>query len=341
MSAKELAETAVAMVAKGKGILAIDESQPTIKKRFGEIKVESTEATRQAYRELLINHPDGAKYISGVILFDETIRQSTHDGKAFSKVLIEQGVMPGIKVDTGAKVLAGHPNEKVTEGLDGLRERLTEYKTLGAKFAKWRAVITIGEGIPSDTCLSANAHALARYAALCQEAGVVPMIEPEVLMDGTHTIDTCYEVTIKTLKTVFDALYNQSVAIEHTILKTSMVISGAQCPEQADTQRVAEQTVKCLLNTVPAALPGIVFLSGGQNPETATAHLNAMNASYPSLPWPLSFSYGRALQAPCLKAWSGQMENVKHAQRQLLHREKCNSLACQGKYSANMEAEVA
>lgn len=337
MSAQELETTARAMVARGKGILAIDESFPTIKKRFDSINIESTDDTRRSYRDLLITNPGGNEYISGMILFDETMRQKTSDGTPFPEALINQGIMPGIKVDTGAKDLAGHPGEKITEGLDGLRDRLAEYKKLGAKFAKWRAVITIGDGIPSTGCIEANAHALARYAALCQEAGIVPMVEPEVLMDADNTIEKCYEVTEATLKTVFHELYKQSVTMEHTILKTNMVISGKKCPEQAAVQEVAELTVNCLLNCVPAALPGIVFLSGGQSAELATAHLNAMNANNEHLPWPLSFSYGRALQEPCLKAWAGKGENLGAAQAALLHREKCNSLACLGQYSEDME----
>jgi fructose-bisphosphate aldolase class I len=336
-NAQELEKTAQAMVAKGKGILAIDESFPTIKKRFDSINIESTEENRRAYRDLLITNPGGAEYISGMILFDETMRQKTADGTPFPEALIKQGIMPGIKVDAGAKDLAGHPNEKITEGLDGLRDRLAEYKKLGAKFAKWRAVITIGDGIPSSGCIEANAHALARYAALCQEAGIVPMVEPEVLMDADNTIDHCYDVTETTLKTVFNELYRQRVTIEHTILKTNMVISGKKCKTQAGVAEVAEKTVRCLLRTVPAALPGIVFLSGGQSSQLATAHLNAMNKMYPDLPWPLSFSYGRALQDDCLKAWAGKAENLKKAQAALLHREKCNSLACMGKYSGSME----
>jgi len=272
-----------------------------------------------------------------MILFDETMRQTTVDGTTFPEALIKHGILPGIKVDTGAKDLAGHPGEKITEGLDGLRERLAEYKELGAKFAKWRAVITIGEGLPSTGCIEANAHALARYAALCQEAGIVPIVEPEVLMDADNTIERCYEVTEATLKTVFHELYKQSVTMEHTILKTNMVISGKKCLIQANVDEVAELTVNCLLNCVPAALPGIVFLSGGQSAELATAHLNAMNAGFDNLSWPLSFSYGRALQEPCLKTWAGKADNVSAAQQALLHREKCNSLACLGKYSEDME----
>lgn len=339
--AQELDQTAKAMVEQGKGILAIDESTPTIKKRFDTIGVDSTEDTRRAYRDLLITNPGGSEYISGMILFDETMRQSTSDNVPFPKALIDQGIMPGIKVDKGAKDLAGHPGEKVTEGLDGLRERLAEYRELGARFAKWRAVITIGDHIPSSGCIEANAHALARYASLCQEAGIVPMVEPEVLMDADNTIETCYHVTLNTLKTVFNELHRQRVAMEHTILKINMVISGKQCPAQAGVQEVADQTVRCLLNSVPAALPGIVFLSGGQSAELATAHLNAMNASYDSLPWPLSFSYGRALQEPCLKAWAGNQENLQAAQQALLHREKCNSLACLGQYNESLEKEAA
>jgi len=337
MSAQELEKSAQAMVAKGKGILAIDESFPTIKKRFDSFDIESTEENRRVYRDLLITNPGGSEYISGMILFDETMRQATVDGTTFPEALIKHGIMPGIKVDTGAKDLAGHPGEKITEGLDGLRERLAEYKELGAKFAKWRAVITIGEGLPSTGCIEANAHALARYAALCQEAGIVPMVEPEVLMDADNTIEHCYEVTEATLKTVFHELYKQSVTMEHTILKTNMVISGKKCSTQANVDEVAELTVNCLLNCVPAALPGIVFLSGGQSAELATAHLNAMNAGFDNLPWPLSFSYGRALQEPCLKTWAGKADNVSAAQQALLHREKCNSLACLGKYSEDME----
>lgn len=334
MSIKELDETAEAMVAEGKGILAIDESTPTIKNRLDSINTESTEASRRTYRDLLITNPGGAEYISGMILFDETIRQATADGTPFPEALAKQGIMTGIKVDTGAKDMAGHPGEKITEGLDGLRDRLAEYKKLGAKFAKWRAVITIGESLPSLGCIEANVHALARYASLCQEAGIVPMVEPEVLMDGDHSIELCYEVTEATLKALFNELYKQSVSLEHTILKVNMVVSGKNCPDQADIDDVAGLTVNCLLNSVPASIPGIVFLSGGQSAEMATAHLTAMNATYGPLPWPLSFSYGRALQAPCLAAWQGKEENVAKAQAVLLHREKCNSQASLGQYVA-------
>jgi len=338
-----LQQTARAMVETGKGILAIDESSPTCKKRFDSIGLASTEENRRAYRELLITHPGGQQYISGMILFDETLRQSTGDGTPFPQALIERGIMPGIKVDTGAKDLAGHAGEKVTEGLDGLRERLIEYRELGARFAKWRAVITIGEQppLPSPACIDANVHAMARYAALCQEQGIVPMVEPETLMDADNDIETCYEITRNTLKRLFAELHKQRVSSAHTILKVNMVIAGKQCPAQASVQEVADHTVRCLLDAVPAALPGIVFLSGGQSPALASAHLNAMNARHDKLPWPLSFSYGRALQEPCLKTWQGKAENVTAAQQALLHREKCNSLACIGQYTEAMEKDAA
>ena len=338
--AEQMTQTAAAMVASGKGILAIDESLGTIKKRFDSIDLESTSENRRAYLELLITAPGAAEFISGMILFDETLRQKTVDGAPFPAVMVEQGIMPGIKVDTGAKDLAGHPSEKVTEGLDGLRERLAEYAELGARFAKWRAVIAIETSprrLPTDACLEANAHALARYAGLCQEAGLVPMVEPEVLMDGDNDIDACYETTARTLNEVFAALRRQAVAVEHTILKINMVLSGKGCPRQAGVQEVADKTVRCLLETVPEALPGIVFLSGGQSAELATAHLNAMNQSHDLLPWPLSFSYGRALQESCLKTWAGKPANVEAAQAALLHREKCNHLACLGRYTTALE----
>lgn len=338
MSIEALEETVEAMVTKGKGILAIDESFPTIKNRLDSINTESTEASRRAYRDLLITNPGSNEYISGIILFDETIRQCTDDGIPFAEALNNQRIMTGIKVDTGAKDLAAHPGEKITEGLDGLRDRLAEYKQFGAKFAKWRAVITIGENIPSQGCIEANVHALARYASLCQETGVVPMVEPEILMDGDHDIEICYEVTEATLKALFNELYKQNVSLEHTILKVNMIVSGKDCSEQADVDDVAGLTVNCLLNTVPASVPGIVFLSGGQSAEMATKHLNAINATYGPLPWPLSFSYGRALQAPCLAAWQGKKENVAKAQAILLHREKCNSLASVGQYSEECDA---
>ncbi|MCI0401439.1 MAG: fructose-bisphosphate aldolase class I [Gammaproteobacteria bacterium] len=341
MSTQDLQAIARALVAPGKGILAIDESLPTIKKRFEGIGLESTEETRRAYRELLITSPGSGEFISGMILFDETIRQVTTQGTPFPWVLSKQGIMPGIKVDQGAKPLAGHPGEKVTEGLDGLRERLIAYRQLGAQFAKWRAVITIGEAIPSRGCLEANAQPLARYAALCQEEGLVPIVEPEVLMDGDNTIDRCYEITEATLRSVFNALYVQRVVLEGLVLKTNMVIAGKQCLRQASVAEVAEQTTRCLRNAVPSAIAGIVFLSGGQSAELATAHLNAMNAMAVTHPWPLSFSYGRALQAPALKIWGGHHANVKKAQKALYHREKCNGLATLGRYTEALEKELA
>ena len=341
MSTQDLQGTAQALVARGKGVLAIDESLPTIKKRFDSISIESTEENRRAYRELLIAAPGSADYISGMILFDETIRQATSDGTPFADVLNQAGILPGIKVDKGAKALAGHPGEKVTEGLDGLRERLAEYRDLGAKFAKWRAVITIGDGIPTNGCIDANAHALARYAALCQEAGIVPIVEPEVLMDADNTIERCYDVTEATLKSVFAALDNQRVVLEGTVLKPNMVISGLKCPRQAGVAEVAEQTVRCLHNNVPSALAGIVFLSGGQSSELATAHLNAMNTVADPHPWPLSFSYGRALQADALRIWGGDAANVEGARKALHHRERCNGLAALGQYTEEVEKELA
>ncbi len=340
MYEKELRETARAMVAPGRGILAADESSGTIEKRFKTINVPSTEENRRAYRDLLFTTAGAAEFISGVILFDETIRQKTSDGRPFPKVLADQGIVPGIKVDTGAKALAGAPGEKVTEGLDGLRERLKQYRDLGARFAKWRAVITIGEGIPSSYCIDANAHALARYAALCQEAGIVPIVEPEVLMDGGHTIERCEEVTSKTLRSVFNALFEHRVLLEGAMLKPNMVLPGKLCPQQATPQQIAEATTRCFLRHVPAAIPGIVFLSGGQSDQEATENLNAMNAMG-SFPWELSFSYGRALQAPVLQAWLGRKENVGAAQRAYLHRCRCNGAARYGKYNADMEKQVA
>jgi fructose-bisphosphate aldolase class I len=332
----ELATTARAMVAKGKGILAADESSPTIKKRFDTIGVESTEENRRAYREMLFTTSGAADYISGVILFDETIRQSAADGTPFPELLSAQGILPGIKVDAGAKDFAGHPGEKITEGLDGLRDRIAEYRTLGARFAKWRAVITIGDGIPSETCLTANAHALARYAALCVEGGLVPIVEPEVLMDGPHDIARCYDVTERALRLVFAALYDHRVPLDEMILKPNMVISGTESKTQAGVAEVAEVTLRCFRAAVPAGVPGIVFLSGGQSDELATAHLNEMNRMGGG-PWELSFSYGRALQAAPLKAWSGAAANVAAGQKALLHRARCNGAARDGSYTEAME----
>jgi fructose-bisphosphate aldolase class I len=336
MNIDELMTTAQTLVAPGKGILAADESTGTIKKRFDGIGAESTEENRRAYRELLFTTKGAEKHISGVILFDETIRQSSSDGTPFPKLLAERGVIPGIKVDGGAKPLAGFDGEKITEGLDGLRDRLKEYAGLGARFAKWRAVITIGEEMPTATCIDANAHALARYAALCQEAGLVPIVEPEVLMDGAHDIDVCETVTTVTLATVFAELMTHDVALEGILLKPNMVISGTECPEQAGVREVAEATLRCFRRVVPAAVPGVVFLSGGQSAELATAHLDAMNR-IGGAPWELSFSYGRALQAPPLAVWGGRAENVAAAQRSFLHRASLNGAARYGRYTADME----
>jgi len=335
----DLAATAKALVVPGKGILAADESDGTIKKRFDSIGVESTEDARRSYREMLFTTGGAADFISGVILYDETIRQSSSDGRPFPKLLEEQGIIPGIKVDIGAKPLALSPDETVTEGLDGLRDRLNEYRGLGARFAKWRAVITIGEDIPSDYCIWTNAHALARYAALCQEAGLVPIVEPEVLMDGDHTIDRCYRATSRTLQAVFTELYDQRVDFEGMLLKPNMVLSGKdRGADEPDV--VANATLKCFHRVVPAAVPGIVFLSGGQGDEQATANLNAMNARGPH-PWELSFSYGRALQAPALKAWGGDSSAVPAGQGAYLHRAKMNGLARSGSYSPEREKEPA
>jgi fructose-bisphosphate aldolase class I len=336
----DLEGIARALMAPGKGILAADESTGTIKKRFDSIGIESTEDNRRAYRDMLFTTEGSADYVSGVILYDETIRQQALDGTPFPKLLEAEGVIPGIKVDNGAKDLANAPGEKITEGLDGLRERLAEYYELGARFTKWRAVITIGSGIPSEYCLWTNAHALARYGALSQEAGLVPIIEPEVLMDGDHSIETSFEVTSRTLHAVFTELRDQKVWFEQMLLKPNMVLSGYEATNRAAIQEVAEQTIRCFRRHVPAAVPGIVFLSGGQTDEDATAHLNAMNAMGPH-PWELSFSYGRALQAPALKAWGGDPANVAAGQAAYLHRAKMNGLARSGSYSPDMETAVA
>jgi len=335
-----LSKTAAAMVAKGRGILAADESSGTCETRFKTINTPCTEESRRAYRGLLFTTPGAEQFISGVILYDETIRQKTNDGVLFPDYLAGKGILPGIKVDTGAKNLALCPGEKVTEGLDGLRERLAAYFKLGARFAKWRAVITIGEGIPSHTCLYANAHALARYAALCQEASIVPMIEPEVLLEGGHTIERCEEVIEASLRATYAALAAHNVSFEHTILKSSMVVSGKTCARQAGVDEVAERTVRVLKRTVPAAQPGVVFLSGGQSDVSATAHLNAM-AAMKGLPWPLTFSYSRALQNPALNAWQGQGANAGAAQRAFHHRAQMNGLAAQGKWKAELEKQAA
>ncbi len=335
-----LSKTAAAMVAKGKGLLAADESSGTCEKRFKSVGVESTEENRRAYRGLLFTTPGIEQHVSGVILFDETIRQKTNDGVPFPAYLAKKGIIPGIKVDKGAMDLALCPGEQVTEGLDGLRGRLAEYFKLGARFAKWRAVITIGEGIPTHACLYANAHALARYAALCQEASIVPIIEPEVLLDGDHTVERCEEVTEATLRATYAALAAHNVSVEHTILKASMVVSGKENVRQAGVDEVAERTVRVLKRTVPSAQPGVVFLSGGQSDIDATAHLSAM-AAMPGLPWPLTFSYSRALQNPPLKTWRGQAANVQAAQSAFLHRARMNGLACQGKWKPDLEKQAA
>ena len=339
MAAQELHETARAIVADHKGILAADESTGTIKKRFDSIGVESTEESRRFYRQLLFTAPGMEDYIGGVILYDETLRQSTDDGTPFSEVLASKGAIPGIKVDTGAHDMAGFPGEKVTEGLDGLRARLEEYRKLGARFAKWRAVITIGDGIPTDACIQANAHALARYAALCQEAGLVPIVEPEVLMDADNTLEVCWEVTTRTLHETFDALYAFGIDLAGTLLKPNMVIAGKGSAEQANSERVAEATVDCFRGVVPAAVPGIVFLSGGQSEVQATENLHAINRV--GGPWPLSFSYGRALQQSALKAWAGDPANADAAQAAFIHRARMNSLAVAGEWSAELEQPVA
>ena len=334
--ANELHDTAKALVADGKGILAADESTGTIKKRFDSIGLESTEDNRRAYREMLFTTPGVEDYISGVILYDETIRQSASDGTPFPELLASKGVIPGIKVDEGAKPLAHAQGETITEGLDGLRQRLEEYRGLGARFAKWRATYSITDDLPSDYCIWTNAHALARYASLCQEAGIVPIVEPEVLQDGTHTIERSYHVTSRVLDAVYTELFDQRVDIFGTLLKPNMVLSGYEASNRADHEEVADWSLKCYYKHVPAAVPGIVFLSGGQSDEDATAHLNAMNASGPH-PWQLSFSYGRALQAPAIKAWGGKAENVEAGQRAYYHRAKMNSAARTGMYAPEME----
>lgn len=338
MYEQELATTAKAMVAPGKGILAADESYSTANKRFEKLGIPTTEEMRRAYREMLFTAPGIGDFFSGVILFDETIRQSTKDGTPFTKVLLDAGIIPGIKLDAGAKPLAKAPGETVTEGLDGLRDRIAEYYKMGARFAKWRAVITIGDGIPSDRCIKTNADALARYAALCQEGGLTPIVEPEVLMDGDHTLERSYAVHHEVLKTVFDELYIQGVELDQMILKPSMVIPGEESSQQVSVEDVARWTVKCLRSRVPAAVPGCAFLSGGQSDELATAHLNAMNALFKDqLPWQLTFSYGRALQQAAMQTWNGQDANVSAAQKELYRRAKFNSAAALGQYKPEME----
>ena len=340
MDISELDRNAAAMVAPGKGILAADESTGTIKKRFDKIGLESSFEARRAYRELLFTAPDAERHISGVILYDETLRQQTADGRPFPDLLASRGMLPGIKVDAGAKPLAGFPGETVTEGLDGLRERLAEYRGLGARFAKWRAVIDVGPGIPTAFALAANAHALARYASLCQEASIVPIVEPEVLMDGDHTLARCEEVTDATLELVFDELFRHRVRFEGMVLKPNMVIAGKKCGTQATAQQVAEATVRCLKRRVPSAVPGIAFLSGGQSEAEATLHLSLMNR-IGGLPWQLSFSYGRALQQSTLDAWQGKSGNVAAAQRVFLKRARLNGMARDGRYESAMEQAAA
>ena len=363
MNVQELIDTARSLVAADKGLLAMDESNPTCNKRFAKLEIPQTEEARRAYRELIVTTPGLGECISGVILYDETIRQKTKDGTLFIKVITDAGIIPGIKVDTGAKDMAGHPGEKITEGLDGLRDRLKEYFKMGARFAKWRAVIAIGIDIPSRGCIEANAQALARYAALCQEAGLVPVVEPEVLMDGDHTLERCCEVTEEVLRTVFNQLYTQRVMLEGMILKPNMVLPGLMCPPQkkvsevsvgeqqyqvrlidcqqedvSEVDKVADATVKCLLRSVPAAVPGIAFLSGGQSAELASSRLNAMNVRFKSrLPWALSFSFARAIQQPALEIWQGKEVNVLAAQQALYHRAMCNRAARRGEYNASME----
>ncbi|HEX3889939.1 MAG TPA: class I fructose-bisphosphate aldolase [Verrucomicrobiae bacterium] len=338
MNAQKLIDTAKALVADDKGLLAMDESNPTCNKRFAKLGIPQTVEFHRAYREMIVTAPGLGDSISGAILYDETIRQQKRDGTPFIKVLADAGIIPGIKVDAGAKDMAAHPGEKITEGLDGLHARLAEYFQMGARFAKWRAVIVIGDGIPSRSCIEANAHALARYAALCQEAGLVPIVEPEVLMDGEHTLERCREVTEEVLQTVFNQLNFQRVMLEGMILKPNMALPGLACPKQESVDEVADATVKCLLRTVPAAVPGIAFLSGGQSAELASARLNAMNVRFKSrLPWALAFSFARAIQQPALEIWRGEESNVPAAQKALVHRANCNRAARRGEYSAAME----
>jgi len=338
VKSQTLRDTAQALVADDKGLLAMDESTPTCNKRFAALEIPQTEETRRAYRELIVTTHGLGGCISGAILCDETIRQQTKSGIPFVKVLIEAGIIPGIKVDAGAKELAGHPGEKITEGLDGLRDRLGEYSRMGARFAKWRAVVAIGDHIPSWGCIDANAHALARYAALCQEAGLVPIVEPEVLMDGDHTLEHCCEVTDEVLRTVFSALFAQRVMLEGMILKPNMVLPGAACAKQATVDEVADATFSCFLRAIPAAVPAIAFLSGGQSPELASARLNEMNVRFRSRsPWALAFSFARAIQQPALELWKGQEANVLAAQQVLYHRARCNQAARRGEYNAGME----
>ena len=338
MNTQVLMETARRLLDKDKGLLAMDESNSTCNRRFAAAGIPQTEEARRDYRELIVGTPGLGDFISGAILYDETILQRKKDGTPFPIAVAEAGMVPGIKVDRGAKALAGYPDERITEGLDGLRERLAGYFKLGARFAKWRAVIRIGDGTPSRACIQANAHALARYAGLCQEAGMVPMVEPEVLMDGSHTLRRCSEVTEEVLRTVFDQLYELGVFLEGAILKPNMVLPGLECPRQESVDEVADATLSCLLRAVPAAVPGVAFLSGGQPPELASARLNAMNVRFKSrLPWALTFSFSRAIQQPALEIWRGNESRVSAAQEALHHRARCNWAARRGEYSAELE----
>jgi len=338
MNIQDIIDTAKALVAGDKGLLAMDESNPTCNKRFAALGIPQNEETRRAYREMIVDTPGLGESISGAILYDETIRQQKKDGTPIVKALIDAGIIPGIKVDMGAKGMAGHPGEKITEGLDGLRDRLIEYYQMGARFAKWRSVITLGDGIPSRGCIEANSNALARYASLCQEAGLAPIVEPEVLMDGKHSLDRCFKVTEEVLHTVFNQLYTQGVILEGMILKPNMVLPGLSCPKQESVDEVADATVNCFLRAVPAAVPGIAFLSGGQPAELASDRLNAMNVRFMSrLPWPLAFSFSRAIQQPALEIWRGKEVNVLAAQQTLLHRARCNQAARRGEYNASIE----
>jgi fructose-bisphosphate aldolase class I len=338
MNTQALITTAGVLVAGDKGLLAMDESNPTCNKRFAALGIPQAEEARRAWRELIVTTPGLGECVSGVILYDETIRQQKKNGTLFVNIITGAGIIPGIKVDTGAKDMAGHSGEKITEGLDGLRDRLAEYFQMGARFAKWRAVIAMGESIPSRGCIEANAQALARYAALCQEAGLVPVVEPEVLMDGEHTLEQCRKVTEEVLQTVFNHLYTQRVMLEGMLLKPNMVLPGLTCPRQESVIEVAEATVRCLMRVVPAAVPGIAFLSGGQSGELASARLNAMNDRFKSkLPWALAFSFARAIQQPALEIWQGKEANVPAAQQALVHRARCNRAARRGEYNASME----
>jgi fructose-bisphosphate aldolase, class I len=337
MTTHDLESVALTLVAEGKGILAADETIPTLTRRFNTLGIESTEQSRRTYREMLFTSPGAAEYISGVIMYDETIRQKSSAGTPLAEALAVKGILPGIKVDTGAKPLAGSPHETVTEGLDGLRDRLREYKAMGARFAKWRAVIRVMDALPSSACVIANTHALARYAALCQEQQFVPIVEPEVLMDGPHTIERCEEVTGTVLHAVFDALFEQGIVLERMLLKPNMVLAGKQCDRQSSVEAVATATLRCLRRHVPAAVPGIVFLSGGQSARLATAHLNAINRLPDAKPWKISFSYGRALQDPALETWHGRDENLAAGQEALYRRARCNGAASLGRYTDEME----